>query len=504
MNHNQHLLYNLTEYSHTDYYPFHMPGHKRALLEFPNPWSIDITEIEGFDNLHHAEGILEELQQETARLFGAEKSFCLVNGSTCGILSAVSACVKPGGKLLMSRNCHKSVYHAVYLRNITPIYVMPEMTEFGIMGSLSPETVKQALKEQPDIDAVLVVSPTYDGVVSDIRSIAEIAHAQGIPLIVDEAHGAHLPFCQNLSALITNSLPTEQPRSVRIHRCFPDSALACGADVVIQSLHKTLPSFTQTALLHLNSSLVEESEIRRFLSIYQSSSPSYLLMASIDQCMQIIQKDGQKLLTGLRINLEDFYKKCSSLKSIQVFREQEKNTPALFDRDDSKILISAAASGMSGQKLYNILLEQYHLQLEMASGHYALALTSLMDRAEGFDRLFAALQQIDRMLSSNSRSDSVRAANMRNTCRELYRIPQQTMTIAEAFEHPSATMLLEDAAGAVSREYIYLYPPGIPLVAPGEVIDTSLIENIQRIKEAGLKPEGLSDFTNTRINVVIF
>ena len=190
----QSLLESLTSYSHSDFYPFHMPGHKRAPLDFPNPWSIDITEIDGFDNLHHAEGILKDLQEQAARLFGARQSFCLVNGSTCGILAAVSACVKPGGKLLMSRNCHKSAYHAVYLRNITPIYVMPQMTDFGIMGSLSPDTVAHALEEHPDIQAVLVVSPTYDGIVSDMESIAEIVHAHGLPLIVDEAHGAHFRY----------------------------------------------------------------------------------------------------------------------------------------------------------------------------------------------------------------------------------------------------------------------------------------------------------------------
>ena len=488
------LLKNLTEYSQTDYYPFHMPGHKRASLDFPNPWSIDITEIEGFDNLHHAEGILEELQERAAELFCAKKSFCLVNGSTCGLLSAVSACVKPGGKLLMSRNCHKSVYHAVYLRNITPVYVMPEMTEFGIMGSLSPAAVERALQEQPDIDAVLVVSPTYDGVVSDIQRIADIVHEYHIPLIVDEAHGAHFPLSDR----------------------FPKSALVCGADVVVQSLHKTLPAFTQTALLHLNSDLVEESVIRRFLGIYQSSSPSYLLMASMDNCMQLIQKEGRKLFAELRKNLDDFYKKCGSLKYIQVFAGQSENTPALFDWDDSKILISGTALGLSGQDLYDILLNQYHLQLEMASGHYVLALTSLMDKEEGFERLFLALQELEKkrscyqeMLAVHSEASLQIDVQMQPpsadiiTAKDLYRIPQQKMTIFQALESPSTAILLEDAAGAISQEYLYLYPPGIPLVAPGEIIDTSLLENISRIKQAGLKPEGLSDMTNMRINVVI-
>lgn len=493
MNHKNSLFDNLISYSRSDYYPFHMPGHKRAALDFPNPWSIDITEIEGFDNLHHAEGILEELQQETSKLFGAQKSFCLVNGSTCGLLSAVSACVKPGGKLLMSRNCHKSVYHGVYLRNITPVYLMPEITEFGIMGSLSPQAVAEALQQQPDIQAVLVVSPTYDGVVSDIVEIARIAHSHGIPLIVDEAHGAHFPLSQH----------------------FPASALTCGADVVIQSLHKTLPAFTQTALLHLNSSLVEEAAIRRFLGIYQSSSPSYLLMASMDRCIKIIQENGNVLFDSFHQNLQGFYEKCSQLQHIQVFQGQKTHAPGFFDWDNSKILISGASLGLSGQKLHDILLEKYHIQLEMASGHYALALASLMDTPEGFVRLFDALLEIDQ--TSCSISDSADSSNSNDSSlmhglsaadiisiKELYRIPVQRLTISEALEQPAAAIPLEDSAGAVSQEYIYLYPPGIPLVAPGEIIDTQLLETIARIKKTGLSLEGLSDMTNQRINVVIF
>lgn len=475
------LLQQLTAYSKSDYYPFHMPGHKRASLDFPNPWSIDITEIEGFDNLHHAEGILKELQEEAARLFGAEKSFCLVNGSTCGLLSAVSACVRPGGTLLMSRNCHKAVYHGVYLRSITPVYMMPELTDFGIMGSLSPETVAQALKEHPDAQAVLVVSPTYDGVVSDIKAIARIAHSHGLPLIVDEAHGAHFPL-------------TEE---------FPCSALSCGADIVIQSLHKTLPAFTQTAVLHLNSSLVDEALIRRFLGIYQSSSPSYLLMASISRCMEILQQEGAQLFAALRKNLNAFYDDCRSLSHIHVFTRKESKLSGCFDWDDSKILISAADLGLSGQALYDILLERFHIQPEMASGHYVLALASLLDRKEGFLRLSEALHALDlpEEIAPAPINDSKKNADIINS-RELYQLPVQVMNIAEALELPGRTVTLADSVGAVSREYIYLYPPGIPLLAPGEQISEALFSNISRIKAAGLHLEGLTDMTNTRINIV--
>lgn len=474
------LLEQLKGYGGSDFYPFHMPGHKRAALDFPNPWSVDITEIEGFDNLHHASGILQSLQREAARLFGAKKSFLLINGSTCGLLSAISACVRRGGKLLMSRNCHKSVYHGVYLRDITPVYAMPPVTEFGVMGSLPPKAVERALMEEPDIQAVLVVSPTYDGVVSNIGQIAEICHRQGVPLIVDEAHGAHFPFSEH----------------------FSESAVKLGADVVVQSLHKTLPSFTQTALLHLCSQRVEEGALKRFLSIFQSSSPSYLLMASMEQCMTLLRQEGPKRFLDFHWLLRDFYQKCQGLSQIRLFSGQGESH--CFDHDYSKILISAASLGLSGQELYRILLDKYHLQMEMASGHYVLALTSLMDRAEGFHRLAEALFQIEDENAFGYPGGITKAVKNADiiSSGELYQIPYQTMTITRALELPGKNVPLEASEGATSREFLYLYPPGIPLLAPGERIEGRLLHTILRIREAGLPLEGLSDMTNTRINIV--
>lgn len=230
------LLKRLKEYGDSDFYPFHMPGHKRQyrdpfLSEFPNPFSIDITEINGFDNLHHPEGILKDSMEWAAEIYGSDKTYYLVNGSSCGILSAISATVDSRGTILMSRNCHKSAFHGVFLNQLNAKYIYPQfISEMGLQGGILAEDVEGLLKKYPDIDAVLVVSPTYDGVVSDIKAIAQVVHRFGVPLIVDEAHGAHFSFGKNNG--------------------FPVSALDLGADIVIQSLHKTLPSLTQTALLH--------------------------------------------------------------------------------------------------------------------------------------------------------------------------------------------------------------------------------------------------------------
>lgn len=214
------LYEKLVAYGAGDACPFHMPGHKRNMGKwgFADPFSFDITEIDGFDNLHHAEGILKAAQERAARVYGARRTFFLINGSSAGILAAVSACVSKGGKLLMARNCHKAVYHAASLLDLETVYVYPEQERrYGLNGGISPERVERLLEEHPGVQAVIVTSPTYDGVVSDIRKIAQIVHERGLFLIVDEAHGAHLAF-----------LPY-----------FPDSALDLGADVAIQSVHKT-------------------------------------------------------------------------------------------------------------------------------------------------------------------------------------------------------------------------------------------------------------------------
>ena len=271
----EHSLYEqLNSYGHSDYVPFHMPGHKRQLrdtfLPAALPWQIDITEIDGFDNLHHAEGILKESMDLAASYYGTVKTLYSINGSTAGILSAISAVTKPGDTILVARNSHKSVYHGVFLRNLRPLYVYPQIDRgSGLACGYSPVEIQEMLITHSEIKAVVITSPTYEGVISDIGSIADMVHEKGIPLIVDEAHGAHLTVSRNEGEY------------------FPLSAIGQGADLVIQSLHKTLPALTQTAVLHvcqtnLGKHTEYAKEAARYMGIYQTSSPSYVLMASID------------------------------------------------------------------------------------------------------------------------------------------------------------------------------------------------------------------------------
>ena len=468
------LLKQLQDYDRSDIYPFHMPGHKRQMDLGADAYHLDITEVEGFDNLHHAQGILKEEQERFAHYIGAKKSFFLVNGSTCGILTAISAAVPRGAKLLMARNSHKAAYHALYLRQLKVHYVYPIISRFDIQGAILPEQIACALEEDPEIAAVYVTSPTYDGVVSDIEKIAEITHSFGKLLIVDEAHGAHFGF----------------------HPAFPCSAVSCGADIVIQSVHKTLPAFTQSAVMHLCSDRVQPERLEEFLGIYESSSPSYVLMAGISRLVPFLQEEGEMRFVALEKNLRQFYEKSRTLCHLHVIQEEDFDRRDVFARDPSKILISTRGCNINGRQLYEELLEKYHLQLEMCSGEYVTALCSLMDRKEGFERLFDALAGIDATLQSEQEPQQGFVAR-------VYRERTQACSIAEAKECEHEAVKLEASAQKVSGEYVYLYPPGIPILVPGERIDEDFISDVKEMKKRKMMPEGLSDKRVEFLNVLV-
>lgn len=470
------IIDRLKEYSRSDFYPFHMPGHKRQIengvgLEFPNPFSIDITEIDGFDNLHHAEGILSESMEWAASIYGADKTFYLVNGSSCGILSAISGIISNGGKILVGRNCHKSVYNGIFLNQLESEYIYPQFIDnFGITGGLSANDVDNLLDKNPDIRAVLVVSPTYEGIVSNIEAIAVAAHIHNVPLIVDEAHGAHFAFGKGL----------------------PVSALELGADVVIQSVHKTLPSMTQTALLHVKEGLVDLDRIEQYIHIYQSSSPSYVLMASIERCIDWMNTKGREQMERYLSSLEKAREQLRSMKNLKLLDRDLISSASIYDLDITKIVISSRGTSIDGVKLDDILRKNYHLEMEMCGPESVVALTSLMDTEEGMDRLVKALLEIDAGLTSEKVSDT--------RIRPVY--PKIKFKISDALETIGEPVEWEEALGRVAAEFVYIYPPGIPLIAPGEVLEKDLIEKIYDYKKKGLSVQGLKDESLETIRVV--
>lgn len=470
------LLERLQEYGKSEMYPFHMPGHKRAELDFPNPYQIDITEIDGFDNLHHPDGILKEAMEYASRVYGSDKSWFLVNGSSSGILSAVCGLTKPGGWILMSRSCHKSAYHGVFLNQLQAQYVYPQyVPEFGIQGGILPEDVENSLKFNPEIQAVLIVSPTYEGMVSDIKEIANVVHRYGIPLIVDEAHGAHFPFAYQGG--------------------FPASALDLGADVVIQSLHKTLPSFTQTAIIHWKKGYADCGNIEKYLQIYQSSSPSYLFMGGIDWCIRTMKEDKGERLKKLFYQVSEFRKKSAEWNHIRIPGRELIGKYGIYDMDPSKLVLSVKETSMTGEKLAEILRERYSLEMEMSGNDYTLAMTSPFDREEGFFRLCRALAQIDAEL--DTKKAEIVIPDKRSWPK------QGEMTISEAWNRKTQRMLLKEAEGRISGEFVYIYPPGIPVAAPGERISGEMLHTIMEYKKNHLPVQGLKDPAAEYIEIVI-
>lgn len=472
----EYLYDKLIKYREEDVYPMHMPGHKRnlELMDMVNPYTIDITEIDGFDNLHDAEEILLDNMEEAAQLYHAEHTHYLINGSTSGLLVSIAACTKKGDTVLVARNCHKAVYHAIFLNELVPIYLYPEVDEeYGIHKGITPEQVKKELEENTDIKMVLLTSPTYEGIVSDIREIASVVHSYNIPLIVDEAHGAHLGFSKD----------------------FPENSVTCGADLVIHSVHKTLPAFTQTALLHSNGSLVDYDKIKMYLQIYQTSSPSYVLMSGISNCIRIIKEQGRQLFEEYYRNLREFYEACNKLKHIEVYQPikfQEEKRP--FAYDPSKILIFTHHSSINGVELYEMLLNRYRIQCEMVSKNYVLAMTSLADTKEGFNRLLEALLDIDRNISRENKQAQT----------SLFYVTDLRLALTpyEAYNLRKESINLDESIGNIAAEYIYLYPPGIPLVVPGEEITKEIISRIKEYKKAGLHIKGMKDRDNATILVV--
>ena len=474
------LLDLLQKNSDSDVLPMHMPGHKRNTESFP--WlkslgaGLDITEIAGFDNLNEPEGIFLESQQKAAAIWGAKRTFFLVNGSSCGILAAIRAVAGHGENVIVARNCHKSIYNALELCSAVPHYLLPEWDdEFGIYGSIRPEMVSAALDIWRGAKLVVITSPTYDGVCSDIRVIADICHDHGAVLLVDAAHGAHLGFGS-----------------------FPESALKLGADLVVQSLHKTMPSLTQTALLHCCGDRVDAEEVARQVAIFQSSSPSYLLSASIDGCVRYLEQYGEEAFAEWTKALEIFDRRANELKVLRLpgFGKFRKTSRAFYDFDRSKILISTRGSEASGRQLMEALRDKYQIELEMSAADYALAMTGmgddmlrLMRLADALTELDAALyENLDRNASRDSVAEGERGffAGGGERMRSLH-LPAQACSIHRAMTAKHKACTWEDALGRVCAEYVWAYPPGIPILIPGERIDENILREMEYMTTHGIE-----------------
>ncbi len=453
------LLTKLASYAEEDYLPMHMPGHKRCdgfPYPAPLPFKFDITEIDGFDDLNHPDGIFLESQRLAASLWGSDECIYSVNGSSGAILAAVRGSLigKMSKKVLMSRGCHKSVYHGVELCGAVPVYLSAEINPFGFYTEISPEEVKRKLSENPDTSLVIITSPTYEGVISDVREIARICHDAGVPLMVDEAHGAHLS----------------------LHGVFHEGAVSCGADIVVQSIHKTLPSLTQTALMHLSGELIDKVEIKRQMSIFQTTSPSYILSSSIDCAVRYLaSEEGKKRMEDWHLSVTNARERLAELKNLKLFE-----SPCY---DVSKLVICGA-----GARLSEYLRHEHKIELEMSSLSYVIGMTGAGDDRTSLDRFVQGVFEADKIFT-----------DVCPVAVQDLSIPRQITPPAEAVELECEEISLSDALRRISASYVYAYPPGIPMIVPGELCDESFISSVSTAAEKNVSLRGIS---NGKIKVI--
>lgn len=488
----------INELNTENVYPFHMPGHKRKESLGYDPFEIDITEIDGYDDLHCPEDMYLELKDRISALYRADESYVLVGGATCGIMAALSSIGKYGGRIVMARNSHKSAYNAVCVRGIKADYVYPDyIDEPGMNGRIRPEDIDVLLaNENVHYNAVYITSPTYEGIVSDIRQIANICHKNNVPLIVDEAHGAHFGLVE----------------ASKVNNMLPESAITCGADIVIQSIHKTLGGMTQTALLHYNEGFVNKEKLEYFLKVFQSTSPSYILTSSVDKCIRKLEENKDALFAKYFCLLSAFYERIKECRYIKVYAHEELSDPG-------KIIIYDSTGRFDGLAIKEYLLNEHKLQMEMSLGRYTLAMTSIYDTEDGFNRLINALYKLDETISVNERENSACESTDKMDYSPIGNTKVEVVTgISEAFESDFEYIKIDDlkndnlkndnlkidainndsnnnndTENVVSAEYLFVYPPGIPFVVPGERVTKKILYDIMKYKSLGFTIHGLKE-----------
>lgn len=441
---------------------FHMPGHKGKAFYLEQGYGAfldalmdcDITEIAGADNLFQPEDVIAVTMEKYKSLYETQKSYLLINGSSGGILAAVLSSVSKGGKLVMARNCHKSVFNALTLGDITPVYAFPEtVKDYGILGEVTPCEVARCLDENPEAEAVILPSPNYYGVCSDIKAIAKIVHQRGKILIVDQAHGAHLKFFDE--------------------KCgFPKPAEEQGADIVINSIHKTLASFGQTALLNVCSRRVDLIELEDKLQMVESSSPSYPMMASLDINADILLEKGKSLMEDWAKNIQWFYDEA---KKIPFLKVMEKDT-----LDRTKLNLDMSSYGMTGHELEAYLMTK-NIYPELVAGNVVMCMTGIGNKRCDYEKLIDALKEL--------------ACN--GECREV-EISQQPKALTGKLKWAGLpakkeAVSIDEAAGRVCAMSIIPYPPGIPIACPGELLNDEVVAYIKECRKAGDKVIGVSD-----------
>lgn len=457
--------------------PFDVPGHKRGrgnmeLTEFlgEDCMNVDVNSMKPLDNLCHPVSVIKDAEMLAAEAFGAANAFFMVGGTTSAVQSMIMYACKEGDKIIMPRNVHRSAINAMILTGAVPVYVNPDVNhQLGIALGMSVSQVEQAIRDNPDAKAIMINNPTYYGICSDLQRITDLAHEHGMLVLVDEAHGTHFYFGEN----------------------FPITAMATGADCASVSMHKSGGSLTQSSFLLMGKN-INADYMRQVINLTQTTSASYLLLSSLDISRKRLALGGREIFAQTVEMAEYARSEINEIGGYYAYSRELINGDSIYDFDVSKLSIYTLPIGLAGIEVYDLLRDEYDIQIEFGDIGNVLAYISVGDRKRDIERLISALAEIKRRFGKSS-------AHMLT---QEYISPVVTETPRKAFYASKRSLPLEEAAGHVCSEFVMCYPPGIPILAPGELITPEIIEYIRYAKEKGCQMTGTEDIKIERLNVL--
>ena len=458
--------------------PFDVPGHKHGkgnpeLTAFLGEKcvGVDVNSMKPLDNLCHPVSVIHEAELLAADAFGAKHAFLMVGGTTSSVQSMVLSCCKQGDKIILPRNVHRSVINSLVLCGAIPVYVNPDVDRrLGISLGMNRDQVKKAIEENPDAVAVLVNNPTYYGICSDIRAIVKMAHDAGMLCLADEAHGTHFYFGENM----------------------PVSAMRAGADMAAVSMHKSGGSLTQSSLLLIGEN-VSEGHVRQIINLTQTTSGSYLLMSSLDISRRNLALRGKEVFRKVIEMAEYAREEVNAIGGYYAYGREMINGDSIFDFDPTKLSVHTRDIGLAGIEVYDILRDEYDIQIEFGDIGNILAYLSIGDRMQELERLVSALAEIRRRYKKNP--DGLMT--------QEYIDPEVVCSPQKAFYSKKKSVPLKDSAGEVCSEFVMCYPPGIPILAPGERITEAILEYISYAKAKGCSMTGPEDPDINNINILV-
>jgi len=469
------------EYINADITPFHIPSHKmgnginKRWKDFVGNeiFKMDLCEVQGLDDIHQASGVIKEAQELAAELWGAKESFFLVNGTSSGILASICSVVKEGDKIIIPRNSHKSVVYAMIISGATPIYFSTEIyKEKGLVGGVDPKKLNAIYDANLEAKGVLVASPSYHGICSDMNQIAEITHAHHGIFIADEAHGNHMYF----------------------HDQLPTGALELGVDISCQSIHKMSGSLTQSSMLHLNTDKIDRSLLKFNLQMFQNTSPSYLLEVSLDLARHQMANKGHEILDNLLKMSSYARQEISRIDGFEILGEELIGEHCIYDYDSIRLVFTAKDLGLEGYELYRILRDEYHVEMEFGDYFYGLCIMGIGTTWAHVDRLVEALKDIS--FNYKGQRDPL------DWNEELPPLPPQIMTPRKAYFAKTKNIPWSESKGEISAEMIVPYPPGIPTICPGEEITNDVWNFLEEQRKTGRHLHGPAGGTLDCIKVV--